>query len=94
MKLATFNVRAESVATKPMFRDAFKSKRCLIPASGYHGWQDAPGDKQPHYFTAETVSRSGLRTYGRTGTHKEGWQQPSHGAQVPTAHGHGAFFNR
>jgi putative SOS response-associated peptidase YedK len=41
MRLATFNARAESVATKPMFRDEFKSKRCLIPASGYFEWHDA-----------------------------------------------------
>jgi putative SOS response-associated peptidase YedK len=51
MRLATFNARAETVATKPMFRDAFKSKRCLIPASGYYEWHDAPGGKQPYYFT-------------------------------------------
>jgi putative SOS response-associated peptidase YedK len=51
MKLATFNARAETVATRPMFRDAFKSKRLLIAASGYYEWHDAPGGKQPHYFT-------------------------------------------
>jgi putative SOS response-associated peptidase YedK len=51
MKLATFNARAESVATKPMFRDAFQSKRCLIPASGYYEWQDTVEGKQPYYFT-------------------------------------------
>jgi putative SOS response-associated peptidase YedK len=28
MKLATFNARAETVATKPMFRSAFKRNRC------------------------------------------------------------------
>jgi putative SOS response-associated peptidase YedK len=50
-KLATFNARAETVATKPMFRDAFKKKRCLIPASGYYEWHDTPGGKQPYYFT-------------------------------------------
>jgi putative SOS response-associated peptidase YedK len=33
MRLATFNARAETVATKPMFRDAFKDKRCLMPVS-------------------------------------------------------------
>jgi putative SOS response-associated peptidase YedK len=36
MKLATFNVRAETVATEPMFRSAFKRNRCLIPVSGYY----------------------------------------------------------
>jgi putative SOS response-associated peptidase YedK len=51
MRLATFNARAETVATKPMFRDAFKSKRCLIPASGYYEWSGVPGNKQPYYFT-------------------------------------------
>jgi putative SOS response-associated peptidase YedK len=51
MRLATFNARAETVATKPMFREAFKSKRCLIPASGYYEWSGVPGNKQPYYFT-------------------------------------------
>ena len=52
MKLATFNARAETVTTKPMFRSAFKRNRCLIPVSGYYEWQDTPGGKQPWYFTA------------------------------------------
>lgn len=51
MKLATFNARAESVIQKPMFREAFKRHRCLIPASGYYEWEDTPQGKQPHYFT-------------------------------------------
>jgi putative SOS response-associated peptidase YedK len=33
-----------------MFRDAFKSKRCLIPASGHCKWHDAPSGKQPYCF--------------------------------------------
>lgn len=51
MRMATFNARAETVAEKPMFRDAFKKRRCLIPASGYYEWQDTPSGKQPYYFT-------------------------------------------
>jgi putative SOS response-associated peptidase YedK len=50
-KLATFNARAETVAEKPMFRDSFKKRRCLIPASGYYEWKDTPEGKQPYYFT-------------------------------------------
>jgi putative SOS response-associated peptidase YedK len=51
MKSATFNARAETVVEKPMFRDSFKRRRCLIPISGYYEWQDTPDGKQPHYFT-------------------------------------------
>jgi putative SOS response-associated peptidase YedK len=51
LKAATFNARVETVADKPMFRDAFRRTRCLIPANGYYEWQDTPGGKQPHYFT-------------------------------------------
>jgi putative SOS response-associated peptidase YedK len=45
------NARSETVATKPAFRAAFKSRRCLIPASGYYEWQKRPdGTKQPFYI--------------------------------------------
>lgn len=48
---ASFNARAETVAEKPFFRSAFKSKRCIIPASGWYEWQDRKDGKQPWYFT-------------------------------------------
>jgi len=49
---ASFNARAESVADKPMFRDAFKRHRCIIPASGYYEWLKRPDGKQPYFISA------------------------------------------
>ena len=51
MLLATFNARAETVAEKPMFRNSFKKRRCLMPVTGYYEWHDTPEGKLPYYFT-------------------------------------------
>lgn len=48
---ATFNARAETVETKPTFREAFKRRRAIIPASGWYEWQVTKSGKQPWYFT-------------------------------------------
>jgi putative SOS response-associated peptidase YedK len=50
---STFNARIESVATKPAFRGPFRSRRCLIPASGLYEWKQEGGRKQPYYITGE-----------------------------------------
>ena len=47
---STINARAETVATKPTFRQAFAKRRCLIVADGFYEWQKTNGRKQPFFI--------------------------------------------
>jgi putative SOS response-associated peptidase YedK len=60
------NARSESIHEKPTFRDAFRTSRCLIPATGYYEWATSLGKyppKQPFYITnknGEPLSIAGI----------------------------------
>jgi putative SOS response-associated peptidase YedK len=43
--------RAESLEARPMFREAFLARRCLVPASGVYAWKAQPRSKQPFLVT-------------------------------------------
>ena len=45
------NARQETVSSKPSFREAFKKRRCLIPADGFFEWTGSKGQKQPVFIT-------------------------------------------
>jgi putative SOS response-associated peptidase YedK len=45
------NARAETAPDRPAFREAFESRRCLIPADGFFEWRELPGARarQPYF---------------------------------------------
>jgi len=47
----TINARADTVAAKPAYRRAFKSRRCLVVADGFYEWHKTGGKKQPYLIT-------------------------------------------
>ncbi len=57
------NARSETAGTRPAFREALQSRRCLIPADGFYEWQRVGKTKQPYCFEvgdAELFSFAGI----------------------------------
>ena len=53
--ISTINARAESVTKSATFREPFKKRRCLVPASGFYEWKKLSDPlnakkKQPYAF--------------------------------------------
>ena len=59
-----FNARAETVHRLPSFRQPFRERRCLIPASGFYEWKkDESGGRTPvwfHHKDAAPVAFAGI----------------------------------
>lgn len=51
-----FNARAETIAEKPSFKNAFVKRRCLIPADGFYEWKKEGNKKIPYCFGLKSGS--------------------------------------
>jgi putative SOS response-associated peptidase YedK len=49
-KALSINARADTVASKPAFRSAFRKRRCLVLADGYFEWKTEGKVKRPFFF--------------------------------------------
>ena len=65
------NARAETVSQKPSFRNAFRKRRCLIPADGFYEWKGEKGNKQPYYVAIPSGEPFAFAGLWETWTDKE-----------------------
>jgi putative SOS response-associated peptidase YedK len=68
----TINARAESVDTALSYREAFKKRRCLIPADGFYEWKKVPGGGKIPY----AIGMKDAAPFVFTGLW-EGWKNPA-----------------
>ncbi len=66
------NARAESVDTKPSFRNAFKNRRCLVPADAFYEWKHAAGGKMKIPYR---ISIKGQPLFSMAGIWEQ-WEDP------------------
>ena len=74
------NAMAETVHAKPMFREAYKKRRCILPIDGFFEWRAEKGSKakQPYAIAMKDGSPFGLAGLW------ENWKDPATGEWVRT----------
>jgi len=59
-KPAPINARAETVATLPLFREAFHRRRCLVVADGFYEWRKDGNVKTPYFIRLRSARPFGF----------------------------------
>ncbi|WP_299237317.1 SOS response-associated peptidase [Natronomonas sp.] len=81
------NARAETVADKPAFAEAYERRRCLVPADGFYEWVDDGGGTQPYrvaYDDDRPFAMAGLWERWTPETRQAGLGDFGDGASEPT----------
>jgi putative SOS response-associated peptidase YedK len=69
------NAKAESVSTLPMFRDAYRLRRCIVPVDGFSEWRAIRG---AHAKQTDAIALKDASTFGLAGLW-ENWKNPKSG---------------
>ncbi len=75
------NARAETITTNAMFKNAYRSRRCLVPVDGYFEWHDIFGtqkNKQPYAIAMKSGEPFALAGIW------EDWRDPNTQLEVRT----------
>jgi putative SOS response-associated peptidase YedK len=64
------NAKSETVSRLPMFRDAYRERRCILPIDGFYEWQATKGGKQPYAIAMKDRSAFGIAAIW------ENWKNP------------------
>jgi putative SOS response-associated peptidase YedK len=62
-KLSPINARAGNLCTSPMFRDAFRRRRCLVVADGFYEWRKTENCRKDQLVVGMVIL-SGVRQHG------------------------------
>jgi putative SOS response-associated peptidase YedK len=54
------NANSETVARLPMFGDAYRLRRCILPVDGFYEWMATKGGKQPYAIAMKDRSPFGI----------------------------------
>jgi putative SOS response-associated peptidase YedK len=68
---STINAMAETVATKPVFREAFLRRRCLVPVDNFYEWEKIGKERQPYAIALADRSLMALAGLWET------WRSPA-----------------
>ncbi|MDW8444830.1 MAG: SOS response-associated peptidase [Acetobacteraceae bacterium] len=66
------NARAETLAAKPAFRDAYRKRRCLVPIDAFYEWYAPPGARAKQPYAVALASGEPMALAGLW----EGWRAP------------------